>query len=320
MNLRLKTVAQDLRPALAAMPHIDELNQARLAVLRGQLAGEAPTLGRDGPVDVSRVSFAAEEGAFGVEALLYLPTDRPPACGLLNIHGGGYIAGSAQIDDALLRTLAVRLGCAIVAPDYRLAPENPYPAALQDCYAALRWIKKQSFGNGRLAVRGVSAGGGLALGLALLARDRAEIRLDHVQLVYPMLDDRTGSQAWAGHFVWTALANRFGWDSLLRGHDRQKPSSYAVPGRATDLSDLPSVFLAVGSIDLFARETLELASRLIDAGSKTELHLYPGAYHGFDVVAGSAAAEALARAELAALDGAFTASSDLPPAEDTYRA
>lgn len=303
-------VAQDLRPALALMPQVDAIDAASLADLRAQLAGEAPVLGRDGAVEVSRILLPGEGDDPAVDALLYVPTARPPAYGLLNIHGGGYVAGSAQLDDTLLRSVAVRLGCAIVAPEYRLAPENPFPAALHDCYAALRWLNMQSFGKRRLAVRGVSAGGGLGLGLALLARDRAEIRLDHVQLIYPMLDDRTKAQAWNGHFVWTVDANRFAWDSFLRGHDRREPSAYAVPGRGSDLSDIPSSFLAVGSVDLFARETLDLAARLIDAGSKTELHLYPGAYHGFDVVADSAAAQALARDELLALDRALNAQSD----------
>lgn len=299
------------------MPQIDNIGAADLETLRGQLAGEPAILGNDSVVDVTRVAIPGFDGAPDVSALLYRPIALINTVNaLLNIHGGGFIAGAAQLDDALMRQLSIQLNCVVVAPDYRLAPECPFPAGLTDCYATLLWLKKEWAAGGKIAVRGASAGGGLALGLAQLVRDRADFKLDHLHLLYPMLDDRTVAHAWNGQYVWTSAANKFGWDAVLNNHDRARPPQYAVPAREKNLKGLPSTFLAIGSIDLFAQETLNLAGRLIDEGVAVELHMYPGAYHGFDVVAESAAAKSLWRDEIAALEQAFNASTNLTQRED----
>ena len=299
-------VDPDLVPALALVPDLDSLSDATLPAIRASLIAPPVALGSDGIVTVTRVEISDHAGA-----LVYTP-DKPragPRPALLNIHGGGFVAGSITREDATMRELATRLDCVVVSAEYRLAPEHPYPAALDDCHAALLWIMREAdalkIDPACVGVRGVSAGGGIALGLGLCARDRKSAPIAFLHLVYPMLDDRTGAHPFTGRHVWTAAANRYGWDAILNGQDRANPSPYAVPARAGDLAGLPPVFLAVGSIDLFAGEDLALASRLIDAGVPVELHLYPGAYHGFIQVTGTRPAAAFARDSLAALDRAM---------------
>lgn len=178
--------------------------------------------------------------------------------------------------------------------DYRLAPETRFPGSLEDNYAALCWLYKNAKELGvdpqRIALKGESAGGGHAAALAIAARDRGEVPLCLQVLIYPMLDDRVGSvrrlPSHLGQFIWTEEANRFGWSSLLgmpAGSSNLPPNS--VPARVASVSGLPPAFIGVGSIDLFCLEDTEYASRLISAGVSTELHIVPGGYHGFDIVA-----------------------------------
>jgi acetyl esterase/lipase len=306
-NDELAAVASDLRVVLEKLPDLSALSVQKLPAIRALLQGEPARLGDDAGVTVSRVLVPRGQGNDGVPALLYQPAAtagvRCPA--VLNIHGGGYVAGAAQREDAAMRELARNLSCVVVTPDYRLAPESPFPAALEDCDAALGWLHREASALGVdeqcVTVRGTSAGGGIALGLALLARDRKDPPICFLQLVYPMLDDRTSEHPFTGKYVWPVASNQFGWDALLRGQDRANPSPYAVPGRAENLAGLPPIFLAVGSIDLFAGEILSLATRLVDAGVSVELHMYPGAYHGFALVADSCVAKSFHRDSTAAL-------------------
>ena len=308
----LAAVDPELRPTLAVMPDLDQLSHATLPAIRTMLQGTPVTLGATGSVTVSRVAIPSMDGAAAVSALLYQPLNGSgvPVPALLNIHGGGFVAGSAQREHAAMCILASELGCVVLSPDYRLAPEFPFPAALEDCRTSLAWLYREAaalnIDDHRIAARGVSAGGGLALGLALQMRDDNAPSVCFLSLVYPMLDDRTGPHSVAGRYVWTANANRFGWDSYLGGQNRSSPSFYAVPGRATDFAGMPSIFLAVGAIDLFAAETLSLAIKLIDAGVPTELHIYPGAYHGFNLVANSRATHAFIRDSGAAFKRALS--------------
>lgn len=310
-NDPLSAVEPDLRAALAAMPNFNALTEERLPAMRAILQGEPALLGADGTLTVSRVFVSSRHGAADIPALLYQPTVAVavPLPALLNIHGGGFVAGSAHREDAAMRNIAKTLGCVVLSTDYRLAPESPFPAAIEDCDSALYWLHGAAtelcINVDRIAVRGVSAGGGLALGLAVMARDRGGPPISFLQLIYPMLDDRTGEHPCTGKFVWTAAANRFGWDAVLRGQDRASPPPYSVPGRAQDLASLPPIFLAVGAIDLFVGEILSLATRLVDAGVSLELHIYPGAYHGFSLVAESRAAKTLVRDSNAALSRAM---------------
>ncbi|NPD65305.1 alpha/beta hydrolase [Lichenicola cladoniae] len=212
---------------------------------------------------------------------------------LLHLHGGGYVVGAARSQDAAHASLAAELGCVIASVEYRLAPETPHPGPVEDAYAGLKFLFEEARSLGvdrtRIAVGGESAGGGLAAALALLARDRDEVPIVFQHLIYPMLDDRTGTlgepHPFAGEFVWTPEFNRFGWASLL-GHEPGLPttSPYAAPARAADLSRLPPAFISVGALDLFIDEDVEYARRLVRAGVPTELHVFPGAFHGFDMV------------------------------------
>jgi acetyl esterase/lipase len=212
----------------------------------------------------------------------------------LYIHGGGYVLGRADTNLQLAQDIARTTDSLVVSVDYTLAPEAVFPKALEQNYAALAWLHEtaRSFGvdNTRIAVCGDSAGGGHAAMLAIAARDRKVIPIAFQCLIYPMLDDRTGSTRhpppYVGHFLWTETGNRFGWSSLLgapAGSPSPPPGS--VPARVNDLRGLPSTFIGVGSIDLFCEEDIDYARRLVLAGVRTELSVVPGAFHGFDVVA-----------------------------------
>jgi acetyl esterase/lipase len=232
-------------------------------------------------------------GAPDVPIFIYRPREKSGAlpC-IFHIHGGGYVVGSAASMEPFHRPLALDADCAIVSVDYRLAPETRFPGAIEDCYAALAWVYKQAPAIGvdarRIGVMGESAGGGLAAALALLARDRGEYKLAFQHLIYPMLDDRTCVAAnphpYTGEFIWTPHNNRFGWSSLLGvapGSDGVSP--YAAAARAADLAGLPPTFISTGALDLFLEEDIDYATRLARHGVPVELHVYPGAYHAFDL-------------------------------------
>jgi len=175
---------------------------------------------------------------------------------------------------------------------------------VEDAYAALKWVHGQAQSLGidpaRIAIGGESAGGGLAAALGLLARDRGEIPVCFQLLIYPMLDDRTGTapplNAHTGEFIWTRSDNQFGWSSLL-GHPagQADASCYAVPARAQSVVGLPPTFIAVGALDLFLEEDIAYAQRLLQAGIATELHVYPGAFHAFDLMAPAQVAQQFER-------------------------
>jgi acetyl esterase/lipase len=222
---------------------------------------------------------------------IYQPTDRPAALpALLWIHGGGYVLGSVERDDLLAKYLAKIGQCVVASVEYRLAPEHPFPAPVEDCYAALKWLAANSadFGvnKSRIAIGGASAGGGLAAGLAVLTRDRAEVEVAFQLLIYPMIDDRNVAPVSAtapDTFVWTRENNLMGWRAYLgREPGGAGVSPYAAAARATDLKGLPPAYIAVGDLDLFLDENITYAQRLLAAGVPTELHVYPGAFHGFN--------------------------------------
>jgi acetyl esterase/lipase len=222
---------------------------------------------------------------------IYQPTDRPAVLpALLWIHGGGYVLGSVERDDLLTKHLAKIGQCVVASVEYRLAPEHPFPAPVEDCYAALKWLAAHSSELGvnksRIAIGGASAGGGLAAGLALLTRDRAEVEVAFQLLIYPMIDDRnitSASETIPDTFVWTRENNLMGWRAYLgREPGGADVSPYAAAARATDLRGLPPAYIPVGDLDLFLDENITYAQRLLAAGVPTELHVYPGAFHGFN--------------------------------------
>ncbi len=217
---------------------------------------------------------------------------------ILTIHGGGYVIGSYDMDSPLLDRWCPNLGVVGVSVEYRLAPETSFPGPIEDCYAALRWTydhaHKLGIDKERIGLYGLSAGGGLAAALALLARDRGEVPLAFVLLDCPMLDDRqrTPSMNAEGLYVWGAGSNEFGWRSYLGdlyGSDEIPP--YAAAARENDLSGLPPTCVVVGSIDGFRDEDIDYAQRLNQAGVSCELHVIAGLPHAYLLVPGAAAVQ-----------------------------
>ena len=213
---------------------------------------------------------------------------------ILHTHGGGYVMGTAESGLRGLQDICKKLDCVAVSVDYRLAPETNYKGSIEDNYAGLKWLHANAASIGadpaKIAVMGESAGGGHAAILAITARDRGEVPLCFQCLIYPMLDDRTGSTVvkppFVGTIIWTPESNRFGWESFLG----QKPGLAraplpAVPARVSDLKGLPPAFIGVGTLDLFSDEDVDYAQRLNAAGVPTELIVVPGAFHGFDGIA-----------------------------------
>jgi acetyl esterase/lipase len=223
--------------------------------------------------------------------LVYERPDRVhPSGALLWIHGGGYVMGTPEVENELCSRIALDLGVLVVNVSYRLAPEHPFPAGLDDCYTALAWLHEQADELGidpdRVAIGGASAGGGMAASLAQMAHDRGGPAVSFQLLVYPMLDDRTVQRP-VDALVWNNRSNAFAWGVYL-GHPAGQPDErpWAVPARRADLAGLPPAWIGVGDIDLFHDEDVEYARRLQEAGVPCELHVEPGMYHGADAIAG----------------------------------
>lgn len=236
------------------------------------------------------------------EVRLFIVDPEPGGKGrpaYFHIHGGGYVLGVAGSDPGTLQRVAQNCKCVVVSVDYRLAPETPFPGSLEDNYAGLQWLYKNAESLGvdrnRIAIGGESAGGGHAAMLAIAARDRKEIPIVLQVLIYPMVDDRTGSSRKVpphiGEFIWVADSNVFGWTSLLGvPTGSAKVPAGAVPARLENLAGLAPAWIGTGAIDLFVDEDIEYARRLIDAGVPTQVDVVPGAYHGFDAIAPKASA------------------------------
>lgn len=246
-----------------------------------------------------REARAPVEGGPDIKLVVIDPPSEARGRGaILHIHGGEMVVGSATLAGLNKWPLAQEHDCVIVSVDYRLAPENPFPAPQEDNYAGLLWLVEHAgelnVDPARIVVMGESAGGGLAASLALMARDRGGPQLAGQVLIYPMLDWRTGGpddrwkNAHTGEFIWTHDKNRFGWESLRGDYspaDHRK--GWFSPALADDLAGLPPTYIATGALDLFLDEDLDYARRLIDAGVHTELHVYPGAIHAFEMVPGT---------------------------------
>ncbi len=227
-----------------------------------------------------------------IPIVVYQPPDEAPRPGLLWIHGGGYIIGSAR-DDATCNAFAEHVGCTIVSVDYRLAPEAIYKQSVSDCFTALNWMVDNAgelgIDKSRIAIGGNSAGGGLTAGLALYNRDNDGPELAFQLLIYPMLDDTHETPS--GHeivyeIVWHREVSLKAWRMYLGDEfGTENVSPYAAAARAKDLSGLPPAFVSVGTVDLFRDEDIDYAQRLMAAGVPTELEVYPGMFHAGERVA-----------------------------------
>ena len=304
-----KLLDPEIAAALESVPRFAELSDGLLPRLRQQRVAEARQLSAGLAGKATRTDHVVP-GAPGdpdVVLRVYRPADVAVSEQLpcvYWVHGGGYVLGTYEGEDGRFESWCPRHNCVGVSVEYRLAPETPYPGPLEDCYAGLRWVHDHAgelgVDPGRIGIGGSSAGGGLAAGLALLARDRAEVPLRFQLLIYPMVDDRFGnpSHQWEVP-VWPPTSNRFGWGAYLG--DRfggDDVPAYAAAIRATDLAGLPATFITVGTLDGFVDEDVEYAQRLNQAGVPTELHVHPGAPHGFELFAPHTAVAKRARAEM----------------------
>jgi len=284
---------------------LDRIDPELRAGLVGSIVAELP----DGPVDVAlvraldarlaswtrlddvQVERVARDDGSALELRVH-PGGLGDAA-ILWLHGGGMFLGAAWTDDVFCRDLARDAGATVVAVDYRLAPEHPHPAALDDAVLALAWVARRHV---RVVVVGASAGGGIAAGLALRTRDDGGPAIAAQHLYYPMLDDR-GETASSIELAYTAMWNRrlneLGWAAYLGG---LPADGYAAPARADDLAGLPPAYIDTGELDLFRDEDAAYALRLAAAGVPVELHLERGAVHAFEVIAPDAAVSRAARA------------------------
>lgn len=315
LEQRLAPIAPELRPAAREMiengfPPITEEMLRNMPADGGPPAAALipgiPVVERDVPAN----------GALPAVKVFVInadPGSSRPA--VLHTHGGGFILGSARGELRYLQETAQAAGCVIVSVEYRLAPAARYAESVEDNYAALRWLHANAATLGadptRIAVMGESAGGGHAALLAIKARDRGEIPLVLQSLIYPMLDDRTGSTVGMPPHIatvgWTAAENRLGWKSFLGAEPggANVPIA-AVPARHDNLAGLAPAWIGVGGVDLFVSEDVEYARRLTLAGVPTELLVVPGGFHGFDRMAPSTSrARSFTRSKLDALRRAF---------------
>lgn len=286
----LDLVDPELRPVLDAFTGFD-VDETTLFTLRA--LPTSPPL--DDPafdeVFVQRPGSNGDLRLLIIDPFPNMRRELKPA--LLYMHGGGFVFGSPETILPTMQCLAKDVGCVIILPAYRLAPEFPFPAALDDNYLALNWIHNQAeelhIDPSRIAIGGDSAGGGHAAVLNIAVRERGEFSPVFQILLYPMLDDRTGSaqpvSTQTGEFIWTKENNVFGWSSYLGcPAGAETISEGAVPARNVDLSELPPTLIATGSLDLFAQENIAYGKRLLGQGVDVHVQIFEGAYHGFNVI------------------------------------
>lgn len=279
----------------------ESIREFRRRFDRGDDAIERLTQGI--PVETEDRLVPGPEGAPEVLLTIIRPSGgvRTPA-GIYGIHGGGMVLGSRSGALGVVLPLVLEHGCLGAVVEYRLAPEHPDPAPVEDCYAGLKWMAESAGELGidadRILVIGDSAGGGLSAGTALLARDRGFPRLAGQGLICPMLDDRNSTLSSRQHqdvAIWPGSYNETGWNALVgaenRGTDRVSP--YAAPARMRDLSGLAPAFIEVGSAEVFRDESVDYAMRIWEVGGEAELHVWAGGFHSYpDIVPAAAVSRA----------------------------
>ena len=247
---------------------------------------ERPT--DDGIEEIER-TIPGPDGAPDVPIRIYMPKDRTgPGPGFVNFHGGGFILGDLESEHPRCLTMAAEGEAVSVGVDYRLAPENPFPAGVEDCYAALQWVVDNAtdlkIDPAKITIGGGSAGGNLTAAVALMARDRGGPEVAFQMLFYPVIDDRCQTPSMidgAGLYIWDYQNSLDMWNQYI-GRERSNVSPYAAPARAEDLSGLPPAYMMTCEHDPLRDEGILYAMRLMAAGVSVELHNYPGTVHGFD--------------------------------------
>ncbi|SHN39703.1 alpha/beta hydrolase [Cryptosporangium aurantiacum] len=292
-------LAAALRVINESLPPDGFANPAIFAALRQGGPGAEPAsdeeLTRGGAFTLEERTVPGPEGAPDITLLILSPTGTTaPVPVIYHMHGGGMVLGDkrSQVPELLDTIQDLGTAMAVVSVEYRLAPETPHPGPVADCYAGLLWTaahaEELGYDAERILVAGSSAGGGLAAALALMARDRGGPSLFAQLLMCPMLDDHNdtpSARQMTGLGVWDRVSNEFGWTSLLgEARGTADVSPYAAPARATDLSGLPPAFIDVGTNETFRDEAVAYASRIWQAGGSAELHVWPGAFHGFDLM------------------------------------
>ncbi|MET7571346.1 alpha/beta hydrolase [Streptomyces sp. NPDC005492] len=297
----LELIREFISPGMS----LEEIDEIRRGPAITQSAEMDLTL--DGAFEIEDREVPGPPGDPAVPLLICRPTapsTPAPLPVIYHVHGGGMVLGNNRVGVAGALDYARELDAVVVSVEYRLAPEHPHPAPIEDVYAGLLWTAEHAKEIGgdpeRILIMGASAGGGLCAALALLTRDRGGPRPIGQLLLCPMLDDRNDTPSahqMAGIGIWDRTANETGWTALL-GDRRGGPdvSPYAAPARADDLTGLPPAFLDVGSAETFRDEVVTYASRLWQAGGIAELHVWPGGFHGFDGFAPQAAVSQAARA------------------------
>jgi triacylglycerol lipase len=281
----------EIAPLLEILPPL-QLSDETIASTRKIFSTPNPDL--PPPLIEPRQRWAPGASGPEVPLLVFDPPNRKNRAAILQLHGGGVVLGTAASSTLSNAALAAELDVLVVAVDYRLAPENPFPAAQNDCLAAYDWLVANAaelrVDAGRIVWFGESAGGYLAASLALMARDLGRPQPRAQVLIYPMLDCHTGGEAQpgsvhTGEFIWTRESNRYSWAALRGDYScNDHRTAWFSPALATDLSNLPPTFIATGALDLFLEEDLEYARRLVLAGVPVELHVYPGCVHAFNLI------------------------------------
>jgi acetyl esterase/lipase len=289
----------ELRRVFVEMPPLESPTLDPQKTRRMMAEGAWRAGGRPAPrEDIRRRDVIApgREGGTGVPVRVYEPSPRHGVLpGVLYIHGGGFIVGALDDFDAMCERLVGAIDAVVVSVDYRLAPEHRFPAAAEDCYAALLWFFASAVelevDATRIAVVGPSAGGGLTAAVALMARDRGEVKPAFQMPLCACLDDRHITQSSfevTDRRCWNREFSLQAWEAYL-GPQTGEVSPYAAPARAEDLSGLPPTYMMIGDLELMRDENIEYASRLVKAGVPTEFHLVPGAFHGFETLVPTAA-------------------------------
>jgi acetyl esterase/lipase len=307
MSRPLPPLDPELAEVLAGFPagvdpgsNLQDMNIVKLLRstidLLGAMGGSLPT---DERVVVEDRSIPGVAPEAQIPIRVYAPVSRAgdPAAALVFFHGGAFVLGDRYTEELRCLRYAAEAGCVVVSVDYRLAPEDPFPAGVDDCYAGLEWTVAHAaelgIDPGRVGVGGSSAGGALAAAVALMARDKGGPALAVQILNYPVIDDRmqtVSMRTFDSTPMWTSGSTADMWQHYLGDPARRGDVSvYAAPGRATDLSGLPPAYVLTAELDPLRDEGIEYAGRLMEAGVPTELHTVAGACHGFDIIAAGSA-------------------------------